>query len=132
MIYKNMTHKQKAEILPVQTIEEFSSLISQLDMLVATRMHPSIIAALNNVPFVLIRYEHKQAGLLLKLGLEDVDLSITEISYDGLKKQTQKVWNNREKIREHLSQEVPKMREHMKTRLNTIISGVVGIYASFD
>lgn len=124
MIFQNMLHKDKAEILNVQTAEEFESLIGQLDLLITTRMHPSILASINYVPFVSIIYEHKQTGLLEKLGLENTGIDINDVSYDTLKNKVEHAWKRRDRIKRQLLSRIPLLQKQIRDAVRGVISNL--------
>jgi len=127
MILQKMIHKDKAEIFKVQTAREFECLVRQLDLLITTRMHPSILASINCVPFVSMVYEHKQKGLLEQLGLENNSVNIDEVSYDVLKSVVDYSWNNRGIIKKQLSLTIPELQKQIRDTLNEVLSKLITI-----
>jgi len=102
-----MVHKEGVEILRSSSVEEFCDVLAQLDLLVSTRMHPTILASKVPVPFVEVTYEHKQTGLLRILGLSDVSVPASGISFEGLVDKTEYVWKEKDRICNHLLGAVP-------------------------
>jgi polysaccharide pyruvyl transferase WcaK-like protein len=110
-IVQNMRYKGRTLTLCASTADEFVGLVAQLDLLVATRMHPSILAAITHVPFAPIIYEHKQKGLLKKLNFEYGSLDVNEVTYEKLLLQVEEIWANREQLRRMLKSNVSKTQE---------------------
>lgn len=124
-ILEKMTNKKQACIFDSLIVEEFEQALSQLDLLITTRMHPSILASTNFVPFVSINYEHKQIGLLTRLHLDDVGLNVNEMSYETLKSKVEYVWFEKERIKERLLSSIPILQEQIRTCTKKIISEVL-------
>lgn len=122
MIFQNMVHQNKSEMICAATPDEFVSLVEQLDMLIPTRMHPSILAATKHVPFVAIIYEHKQKGLLKKLGVESLAMDVNEVTFEKLRSRVEYVWNERTRIRHSLSLKVPMVQRQTATLVKQVIS----------
>jgi colanic acid/amylovoran biosynthesis protein len=120
-ILQDMMNKEKAKVICTNTADEFAHLVSQLDLLIATRMHPSILASINNVPFISVIYEHKQVGMLEKLGLMDIGVDISDFSYAEFKSKVEYVWNQREIVKKQLSLKIPLLQKQMKTDLREIL-----------
>jgi polysaccharide pyruvyl transferase WcaK-like protein len=122
MILQSMANKDKSEIVCATTADEFESLVEQLDLLITTRMHPSILAAIKYVPFAGIIYEHKQIGLLKKLGVEDTAININEVTFVKLRSRVEYVWNERKRIRHILELKIPVIQKETATSVKRIVS----------
>jgi colanic acid/amylovoran biosynthesis protein len=122
MIVQNMKYRDRTRIVNVQTAAEFRGLIGQLDLLMTTRMHPSIFACTEDVPFVMIVYEHKQTGLLKELRQEALSVDMNEISFDRLRSKVEFAWSNKEKIKEQLASQTHTIQESTETGIKKIIS----------
>jgi polysaccharide pyruvyl transferase WcaK-like protein len=125
MIMQNMVHKDRVRIVNVTTVQEFATLLGCLDLLIATRMHPSVLALINFVPFVQVVYEHKQTGLLELLGLEELGININDLSYETLISKVEFVWENRKKIREQLALRIPALQNRTRMMMTKNILGFI-------
>jgi len=114
LIVNNMEHKEKTIIVNTRSVEDFAFWISQMRMIVSSKMHPAVIAASFYVPFVLIAYDHKQYGFALSLGLNDCVLPINEVSPDTLFSKIKYVLENRSALKEALKKHVPRLQNHVK------------------
>lgn len=128
MILQKMLRKEKAEILSVQSVEEFDNVIGKLDLLIATRMHPSILASTKSIPFVAITYEHKQIGLLSRLGVSDVGIDVNHLSFEQLRIKTEYVWNERDNIRSRLLAKVPLIQWKTRVIMEQLIQSLLRTY----
>jgi len=114
-----------AQILFTESVDMFANAISQLDMLIATRMHPTIFAAGSAVPFVEIIYEHKQIGLLKTLSLLEVGINVNDISFEKLFEKSDLVWNHRIEIRNCLKEKVAFLRSRNLPVLENLVRSLV-------
>ena len=114
LIARNMKNREKTEIVNARSVEEFKNWISQMKIVVSSKMHPAVIAASVHVPFLFIAYDYKQTGFASSLGLEDCVLSIRDISYEKLFAKIEYVLKNIEVIEGLLKKRVPELQRHVK------------------
>jgi len=117
MIMARMKNNQRVKIIVTNNLDKYEFLIKNLKLLITTRMHPSIIAARNFIPFASVIYDHKQLGLLQQLGLRKFSLYINEISYDKLRLLVNGIIQNHDKIRETLQSTISKLRNDLSLKL---------------
>jgi polysaccharide pyruvyl transferase WcaK-like protein len=84
LILSRAVNKKGVELVITDELDFYEPCIKRLDLLITTRMHPSILAARNHVPFAAIIYDHKQLGVLKQLGLKN-SIPIRETTYTSLK-----------------------------------------------
>lgn len=125
LIIRQMVNKTGVALLRSSSVDEFCAALSHLDLLVSTRMHPTILASKVPVPFVELIYEYKQTGLLKVLGLSYVGLPTADLSVEELVNKIEYVWKNKDKIYKHLTEVVPsievKTRNSLKQSLTNLI-----------
>lgn len=90
--------------------DEYSALVSECQLLLGTRVHSIIIAALNSVPFIGVTYDPKLLGIGERLGLAQHILRIEELTTEGLIKTIEEVWERQQEIRTFLSLKVIDMQ----------------------
>ena len=117
MIMAKMKDPNRAKIIVTNDVDEYESSIRGLKLLLATRMHPSIIAFKNFIPIIPIIYDHRQIGFLSQIGLKELSIPINKISYDNLRLKINEVIENYAKIEEALKSIVPKLQERYKAKL---------------
>jgi polysaccharide pyruvyl transferase WcaK-like protein len=122
LILGKMENGDKAKIAEAKSVEEFKSLISRVDMVVSSKMHPAVLAASAYVPFVFIVYDHKQTGFASSLGLGDCVLSIQEVSCERLFSKIDYVWNRRDDVRALLRNRVPELQRHVKETIASVMA----------
>jgi len=115
----------KTKTVFTESVDDFALFLHQLDMLVATRMHPSIFAAAEAVPFVEVIYEHKQVGLLENLSLQQVGISVNGLSVEKLSNKMDYVWANRIQIKRHLEEKISFLRSRDQPILERLIKALV-------
>jgi polysaccharide pyruvyl transferase WcaK-like protein len=109
-----MKKADRTEIVDVESVEKFKMLISGVDMVVSSKMHPAVLAASAYVPSVCVAYDHKQTGFFMNLGMEECVIPINEVSCETLLSKLDYVWNNRERLAASLEKRVPELRNHVK------------------
>jgi colanic acid/amylovoran biosynthesis protein len=87
------------------------SMISSMDLMIATRYHSQIFASKGCVPSVCISYEHKSRGFMESLDLERFCIDIGEVTPEGLWELVRSCWDNRSDIRRHIETRMPEMAE---------------------
>ena len=70
--------------LPLTTYEAFQTEIGTVDFLIAFKLHAAILAAVNNVPFVLIEYQPKCRDFLASAGCERYGLDPRDFNAEVL------------------------------------------------
>jgi polysaccharide pyruvyl transferase WcaK-like protein len=116
MIMARMKNKH-TKIIITDDVDEYESLVRRLKLLITTRMHPSIIAARNFVPFISIIYDHKQVGFLLQTRLIALSIPLDKISYDNLKLKISEVIQNYNNVKETLKSTVSRLQDMQTTKL---------------
>jgi len=114
LVLSKMKNSDKAKIVNAGSVEEFKELISRMDMVISSKMHPSVFAASAYVPTLNVAYDHKQTGFFVSLDMRDCVISIREVSYEKLLSKIDYVWNNRHRIKARLKTRVPPLRKHLK------------------
>jgi len=85
------------------------AVFGQLDLLVGTRMHSNIFALVQGVPVIPIGYLHKTRGIAQAAGIEEWVIDIHEINDQKLIQKISELWANRERVRLHLEEVMPKL-----------------------
>jgi polysaccharide pyruvyl transferase WcaK-like protein len=124
-IQKNMIHRNRSKILALDKSEDLMFYIEQLQLLLTTRLHAGILAALENVPFLFIVCEHKQIGFLRQLDLEDVALEIQNLTSEMLLSKTLYVLTESKRVRRQLALRIPALREHVRMTIKLVLSDLL-------
>ena len=128
IIQKNLAEligSDQVETVVTDSVDDFVSLLANLNMLIATRMHPTIFAAGKAVPFVEIIYEHKQIGLLDTLHMQDLGVSVNEITVEKLLAKAEYVWTNRTQLSKRLIDRVSELRAQHKPVIEKLITSLI-------
>jgi colanic acid/amylovoran biosynthesis protein len=91
--------------------EELKYVISKCDLFVGARMHANIAALSSCVPAVAISYSIKTPGLMKLCGVEDYYIEFEDLSEELLMCKIADAWENREKIRGHLKETIPLIKD---------------------
>lgn len=121
-IIENMKRKDKTKIILVKTLEEFKHFLGQIDLLIASKMHPSVLASTNFTPMIAIVYDHKQTGFFEQIGLDEYIIDINKLSNEELLSKMENAWVNRMKIEKQLSQKIPALQELVRMKMRESLS----------
>ena len=102
------------------------ALYSRLELLIGTRMHANILTMCAGTPVVAIAYERKTNGIMQMLGQSDYVLNIEDVM-DKLVPLVEKVYANRQQIRQGLSCAVPPIREQALATPQRLLNKLQGL-----
>jgi polysaccharide pyruvyl transferase WcaK-like protein len=111
LVYEKMRNKNRAKIVVASGVEEFKSLLDQMDMIITSKLHPGVMGVSGFVPTLCIAYDHKQTGLFKLLGMEDCIIPILVGSFEKISSKIDSIWKDRETIKASLQTQIPKMQE---------------------
>jgi polysaccharide pyruvyl transferase WcaK-like protein len=103
-----------ARIVVSNGVEDFKSLLDQMDMVITSKLHPGVMSVSGYVPTLCLAYDHKQTGLFKLLGLENCIVPIMEVSYERLSSKIDYVWKDRERIRALLQTRIPELQNGIR------------------
>ncbi len=126
-ILGHMRNKDAASIVNASSVDEFKSLLSQMDIVVSSKMHPAVLAVPSRVPVVCIAYDHKQVGFFDRLELSDCVLPVHDVSARNLLSKIEHVWKRREFIRSNLEVSVPKLQMKVEVTAAEALSPFVQV-----
>jgi colanic acid/amylovoran biosynthesis protein len=122
LIHRKMKNADRAKIIEANSVEEFISRIGETDMMISSKMHPSVLATAAFVPSLCVAYDHKQTGFFMSLGLSDCILPIREVTWDKLLSKIEYVWDKKDEIRTMLKTRVPILQEDVKKSIRLVLS----------
>lgn len=122
LIIRKMEHSDKARIIEAKDLGEFRSIVSQMDLIVSSKMHPAVLAASVHVPIVFVAYDHKQTGFAASLSLSDCLISLHEVTCERLFSKIDHVWNNRGAIKALLKARVPELQKNVKKSIESAMA----------
>ena len=125
MIRENMKHKNRAQIVEARNVDEFKSLLDQMDMIISSKMHPAVLGASGFVPIVCIVYDHKQTGFFARLKMAECTIEIRSLSYENMLKKIEYVWNNRSRLSGSLQNTIPLWQEHVRASIRQAMTQYV-------
>jgi colanic acid/amylovoran biosynthesis protein len=81
-----------------------------IDILIATRLHSAILAAIYNIPPIIISYQHFKAfGIGKQMGLEDYIIKMSDVNYDRITTMLNDLLENINAIKRELNDNVFKI-----------------------
>jgi len=122
LVLGKMRNAFKAQIVEAKTVEEFKQLISQMEMIVSSKMHPGVLAATSYVPFVSVAYDHKQTGFSADLGMSDCVILLSEVSSGKLFGKIDYVWNKRSELKALLESRIPELQVHVRQSIESVLA----------
>ncbi len=93
------------------SVEEIMGIISQLDIIVAMRLHSLIYAATQSIPMVGLVYDPKISGILESIGMKYMT-NVEDLDIEKLLSDIDYVWNNQKEIRKELGE----LKEELKNK----------------
>jgi len=90
---------------------ELKGIIGLCDLFIGSRMHANIAAISSLVPTIAVGWSHKYYGIMEKVGLEEYVFSVDDLGFEELKGKIEKMWDNREAIRNELKIKVETEKE---------------------
>ena len=79
-------------------VEDIIGITNKLEMIIAMRLHSLIYAATQDIPMVGIVYDPKIEGFLKSIDMKHM-CSVEDVDFEGLIRNIDYVWNNRENLR---------------------------------
>ena len=125
LVLRKMKNADKAKIVNTSNVEEFKELINRMDMVISSKMHPSVFAVSAYVPTLNVAYDYKQTGLFMSLGISDCVISIREVSCEKLLSKIDYVWNKKDEIRALLRARVPAAQKQLKQAIELALDPYV-------
>jgi colanic acid/amylovoran biosynthesis protein len=125
MILEKMRHKDAATIIETNDVDEFKSILDQMDMIITSKMHPAVLGASGYVPILCIAYDHKQTGFFARLNMKDCTIGIRALSSQIMFEKINHVWNNRDRISESLRNTIPLWQERVKAAIRQAMTPYV-------
>jgi polysaccharide pyruvyl transferase WcaK-like protein len=127
LIICKLKNKNTVKCVNVHTVDEFKSLLGQMDMVISSKMHPAIYATSQYVPTLCIAYDQKQIGYFNRLGLDECVISVREISYEKVLLKIGYVWNKREAIRSSLKRSIPSLETDVREAIKLVLDRSIGM-----
>lgn len=115
LILDHMQNKDAAKIVNAASVEEFKSILSQMDIVISSKMHPAVLAVAAQVPTVCIAYDHKQTGFFEQIGMVECVLPVRSITYETLLSRIEYVWSRKSEFRASLKGHIPLLQGNIRT-----------------
>ena len=103
-----------------QKPEEIITQLSQMDLIIASRMHTAIFGLISYVPTLLIGYQPKAKGLFALFELNDFYISIDQIEPNIIKNKLEYLIDHRLKFVNQVDFYLPKIRQQIIERFKSL------------
>jgi polysaccharide pyruvyl transferase WcaK-like protein len=121
-IIEKMKNRSHTQIIKTDNVAEFCLLLNRMDMVISSKMHPAILAAIGFVPVLCISYDHKQTAFFQRLNMTECVLNIREISYKRLYSKIDETWDKRMSLEKSLRRQIPKWQKNVKATIEKTVS----------
>jgi colanic acid/amylovoran biosynthesis protein len=103
--------------------DDLMAIYSSLELLVATRLHSAILAAVSGTPIIHLVYEREKGiGVMARLGLERWTRLSQELDGEDLARLIEKLRSESEEVRAHLTVRVPALRAEVEGALERLFN----------
>ncbi len=106
-ILEKMKNQQSAQLIITENVGEFKTLLSEMSIVISSKMHPAILAVTSFVPVLSIVYDHKQSGFFQRLEMADYTLDIRNVCYDNLFLKIDQTWAQKNQLMKQLEAQIP-------------------------
>jgi polysaccharide pyruvyl transferase WcaK-like protein len=120
-IRDRMVHRDRATIIDAGSVEEFQSLISGVDLLVSSKMHPCVLGASYYVPSLCIAYDHKQTGFFASLGMGEDLITVQNLTSEKLYNMILNLWGRRVERQRFLQERIPAMKTQVRESISSAL-----------
>ena len=93
-------------------------LLSQVDLIIATRFHSAIFALISGIPVLSITYQPKSKGIMSMLGLERFSVDISELNSEGILKLVRELLSHSFEIHREIEERIQHIRKVIETKLD--------------
>jgi polysaccharide pyruvyl transferase WcaK-like protein len=103
-----------------QTVDQFLSIVSQMDFFVSARLHGVVLPFLVETPVLALSHSEKIDRLMADMGLSDFCLSIKSEDVNRLCERILAIESNQEKLRTQIRAKVKEYRARLQTQYDHI------------
>lgn len=108
------------------SLSEYMRLLSQVTLLVGTRLHACVLAMLAGVPAISIGYQPKSEGTLVLLGLQHLNIDIAEVSTERLISAMERVLADRDAIVAQIGQRLDEAAARVDREVGSTLRSLGG------
>lgn len=121
-VMERMETRSQTSLIGTSNVEEYKSLLSQMDIVLSSKMHPCVLAASAFVPAVCIAYDDKQVAFFEQLDLSDCVLPFQRVTSKNLASKINTQWDKRDETKAKLKKHVPPMQAKIRTAVKQILT----------
>jgi len=107
-------------LLPENGLSPFwlMHLLSQTDLIIATRFHSAILAFIAGTPAIVITYQPKSLGMMRMLNLERFSIDMKHMDANAVMPLAEEVFLNSDKVKQNIIRKVEESRKRIRLKLN--------------
>jgi polysaccharide pyruvyl transferase WcaK-like protein len=120
-IYDKMKHRERAVVIDAASVEEFKSLISDVDLVVSSKMHPCVLASSSFVPSLCVAYDHKQTGFFASLGMDRDVIPLQSVTSEKLFGRILDLWSRKDERRLFLEKHIPSLKAQVVRSISSAL-----------
>lgn len=121
-IYKEIVIKSNINIINEDlSFDILAYIYQQSKIIIGTRLHTCIFSLIGGTPAIAISYQHKVAGIMNMLGLDNYVLNIGKMNFSDAKQMIDKIMNNRSNLSKYTLREIESAKQELKKAMNKII-----------
>ncbi len=99
---------------PYFELKQLCNLYHECDLMISMRLHSALLSFVVDCPVLVIGYQHKAAGILKALGLEDLYLgSYHEVDAARIKMEIDRVWQNPIPVKQRIQKALSLARQQI-------------------
>lgn len=106
--------------------ETIKSILSNLDLLVASRFHSLVFGLSSGIPVMALGWSHKYVELLMGFGLKDYICNLDQLDKGVVTKKLDTIWADRENIKKKIITVLPGIQQEVDDMFNLVADAIAG------
>jgi polysaccharide pyruvyl transferase WcaK-like protein len=122
LIRSEMKNQDRIKLIEVENLDDFKSYLTDMHIIISSKMHPAVLGISGCVPTICIAYDHKQTSFFDGLDMADFIIDIKAVSCEKLISKIERIWKERDKIADMLRVRVPEMKRDVKEAMTLALT----------
>jgi colanic acid/amylovoran biosynthesis protein len=120
------THLAWIDLPPVVSPFRLMEILSQADLILATRFHSAIFGMVSGIPVISLAYQAKSASTMEWLELDEWSIPITEIDAENIVRLADRILRNKAEIHVSILRQIARAQETIEARLGLFLESLPG------
>jgi colanic acid/amylovoran biosynthesis protein len=112
------------DLPPIISPSDLIRIISQTDIILATRFHSALFGMVLGIPVISIAYQPKSVSALEWLDLDDWSLAMNDLSTEKIIRLMERIFQEGIHLREKIKRQVAKAQTTIEARLGTFLENI--------